>query len=71
MQCFNILTLNTLNTLHTPYGPNAPAGCSLRQFSSAIFACATVLVGTSSMPHFGHSPGLSETTSACDAIGQV
>ena len=40
-------------------------------FSSAAFPCLTVLVSTNSMSHFGHLPGLSETTSACCAIGQV
>src|SRR5436190_18760355 len=40
-------------------------------FSSAAFPCFTVVVSTNSMSHFGHLPGLSETTSACCAIGQV
>ncbi len=41
----------------------AITGCSRRQFSSATLPSFNVLVGTSFMPHLGHSPGLSETTS--------
>ena len=39
------------------------------QFYIIIFFAATFLTGTRSIPHFGHTPGLSIITSLC--IGQV
>ena len=41
------------------------------RFPRRFCRVGTVLVGTRSMPHFGQSPGWSETTSAWIAIGQV
>ena len=45
--------------------------CCFSQFPTAIFLWFTVPVSTSLISHFGHTPGLSETTSACSAMGQV
>src|SRR3546814_19586697 len=37
--------------------------------SSGFFSSADTVIGSSAIPHFGHSPGSSCTTSGC--IGQV
>ncbi len=53
-----------MSTLRPPAAAASVGGCP-----ASVWLEVAAPVGTSSMPHFGHFPGVSEVTSGC--IGQT